>query len=223
MKPDTNVGDVDDFYSQAVAYIAKLNPPLPENLEAIRNFGIKNKVPIIDDELGFFLKFVCSIFNPGRILEIGCGISYSTHWMLYGSSESKITALDSNRYRLDQCRKYLQLSENVHRVQLVHNWAKDFFEGNSQQFDLIFLDSTKKEYIDLLDDCYLALVKNGLLIVDNIFYNRKIFGLTPDQKKKYGKSTQLLETFNQKIANHPNFSCTFLPMSDGVLVAKRTN
>jgi predicted O-methyltransferase YrrM len=223
LKSGDHKGIEDDFYSQAVAYVTRLNPPLPKSLETIRTFGKNNKVPIIDDELGYLLKFVCSIFNPKQILEIGCGISYATHWMLYGNSESKITALDSNQYRLGQCKEYLQQSENEARVNLIHCWAQDFFKDNHQQFDLIFLDSTKKGYIELLDDCHRALTINGLLIVDNIFYNRKIFGLTTDQKRKYGKATQLLETFNQKIAEHSDFYCTFLPMSDGVLIAKRIN
>lgn len=223
MKPVNETDIKNDFYSQALSYISKLNPALPEWLEAIRTFGLKNKVPIIDDELGVLLKFICSIFNPRQILEIGCGISYSTHWMLLGNASSKIIALDSNQSRLDQCREYLKQSGNLERVELIHTWAKDFYEENVQKFDLIFMDSTKKGYLELLDYSYHALSDKGLLIVDNIFYNRKIFGLSTDQEKKYGNATRLLESFNQKIANHPNFDCTFLPISDGVLIAKRNN
>ena len=221
MKPGEDCKDENDFYGQALKYIAGLNPSLPESLGRVKEFGEKNNVPIIDDELGYFLRLISQLHQPGKILEIGCGISYSTHWMLLGSASCEIIAVDSNKFRLEQCERFLNLSGNRNRVKLHHSWVNDFFKQNEESFDLIFLDSTKKEYIDLLDLCYHSLNPGGLFVVDNIFYNRKMFGLLPEQEKKYGNATRLLQKFNDAMSKHPGFNCTFLPLSDGVLIAKR--
>lgn len=177
----------------------------------------------MDDEMGRFLSMICSLYRPKAILEIGCGISYSTHWMLAGCGECRITALDVNRERLAQCAEYLKRSNNADRVELLDKWADEFFRGNSKRFDMIFLDSTKREYVDLMESCHKALRPEGILVADNIFFNGKVLGLSEGEAKRYKIGTDLLKRFNEEIARFPGFACTFLPFSDGVLVAQRIN
>ncbi len=204
-----------------MAYLESLQPDLPEWMTIIKNDGIAGKVPIVRDDMGQLLRLVCSLKKPETVLEIGCGISYATHWMLLGYHSSKITALDSNKDRLEQCKNYLQLSGYSDQVELKHIWAEDFFLENKSKYDLIIQDSTKKEYAGMIDQCYQCLRESGLLIVDNVFFNGKVFGLTPDQEKKYSKGVAALKEFNEKISRHPGFLCNFFPFSDGVLIAQR--
>ena len=193
----------------------------PTWLDEIRMKGTKRKVPIIDDDMGCFLRLLCSLYKPSKILEIGCGISYATHWMLLGSPDSRIIGLDYNADRLQMCREFLETSGFSQQVILKRMWADDFFDSNDDTFDLILQDSTKKEYAGMIDNCYQRLKVGGLLIVDNIFFNGKVFGLEPDQEKKYLKGVTALQQFNQQISRHPGFECHFFAISDGVLVAQR--
>ena len=212
---------MESLYLRGLEYIENLNPPLSDWLQAIKKAGTNGKVPIVDDEMGLFLKLICSVHKPKSILEIGCGISYSTHWMLTGWPNSHITALDANHERLQQCASFLKKSLCADRVELVHGWAEEFFRANTKQYDMVFLDSTKKEYIKLLEGCYKALNVRGILVVDNIFFRGKVFGMTENQVKKYKHGVDLLKKFNEEIARYPGFECTFLPLGDGVLVAQR--
>ncbi|MBU2509893.1 methyltransferase domain-containing protein [bacterium] len=211
----------EDFYQKGLAYLDQFQMEMPDWLEEIKTTGLNYKVPIIDDDMGRFLRIICSLKKPGKILEIGCGISYATHWMLLGSPESEITGLDYNADRLKFCRNFLKKSGFSKKVSLERIWANDFFEKNDTTFDLILQDSTKKDYAGMIESCYQCLNTNGLLIVDNIFFNQKVFGLLPEQEKKYKKAVLALEQFNQEISQHPGFSCHFLAISDGVLIAQR--
>lgn len=210
-----------DSYTKGLEYIEQFQIPRPQWLEDIKELGIAYKVPIIDDDMGVFLKLVCSIKKPRTILEIGCGISYATHWMLSGYPEAQIIGLDYNQQRLDFCGQFLEQSGFSDNVTLKRTWAHDFFAENHDRFDLIFQDATKKEYGSMIDPCFHRLNSEGLLIVDNIFYNGKAFGLEPDQIKKYGEAVKMLEQFNRTISAHPGFDCHYLAISDGVLVAQR--
>jgi predicted O-methyltransferase YrrM len=210
-----------EFYLHGLEYLEQFQRPIDPWMKEIREEGIRTKVPIIDDDMGRFLGMICSLLKPSAILEIGCGISYATHWMLMGSPETQITGLDNNRDRLDRCEIYLQKSGNLNRVALHRIWAEDFFQSNKQRFDLIFQDSTKKEYAGMIENCYQSLNPDGLLIADNIFYNKKVFGLASDQTGKYQKAVMALEEFNRQMVNHKGFECHFLAISDGVLIAKR--
>lgn len=212
---------MEDFYQKALHYVSKLNPKMPTFLQELKTKGDSEKVPIIDDEMGEFLKLFCSLNQPKKILELGCGISYSTHWMLLGAPKTEIIALDANHLRLDICKEYLKKSGFSSQVTLVNAWIEDYFLESTEKFDLIFMDSTKKNYIDLLDNCYSSLNDNGYLIADNIFFNGKVLELREDQVKKYQKGVNKLKDFNTAIASHSGFESIFFPLSDGVLVAKK--
>lgn len=209
-------------YLKGLDYLEPLQMDLPDWMRELKKEGIESKIPIVDDDMGRFLRLVCSLKKPERILEIGCGITYATHWMLLGYPAAGVTGLDFNRDRLETGRRFLEISGFSNQVELRRVWASDFFRDNDKKYHLIFQDSTKKEYIDVLEECYAALEEGGLFIVDNVFYNGKVFGLTPEQEAKYAGSVAALEEFNQKVSRHPGFECHFLAISDGVLVAQRT-
>ena len=94
-------------------------------------------------------------------------------------------------------------------------------KSHNQSFDMVFQDSTKKGYAGMIDQCYRCLRIGGILIADNIFFNRKVFGLRPEEERKYAKGVAALNSFNRLMAHHPGFDCTFFDFSDGTLVAKR--
>ncbi len=210
-----------DFYTQALKYLDSVQPPVSGVLEKIKKDGLAQKVPIIRDDMGVFIRMICALRQPDTILEIGCGISYATHWMLLGAPRTQIVAIDSNQQRIKQCKTYLEQSGYIDQVELKNCWAEDFFKDNQQCFDLIFQDSTKKGYAGMIDQCYQCLKPGGILVVDNIFFNGKVFGLTPDQEKKYSNGVVSIRAFNEAMAQHPGFDCSFLPLSDGILVAQR--
>lgn len=209
------------FNELSLDYISKLNPTLPSWMQEIKAQGVGDKIPILRDDLGQFLKFFCSLISPMRILEIGCGISYSTHWMLMGSENSHVLAIDQNRIRIAICKKYLEKSGFQNRVTLKNCWAEEFLEKNQETFDLIFVDSVKKDYINILQPCLDILDIGGFLVVDNIFFGGKTFYLAPEQEKKYKKGVTALQEFNRIVASHPQLECTFLPLGDGALIAKK--
>lgn len=212
---------ITDNYLKGLDYLEPFQVTLPPWMDEIKTEGLKRKVPIVDDDMGRFLRILCMVKKPKDILEIGCGISYATHWMLLGNDESNIIALDYNQERLDICEKYLKKSGFSGKVQLKRQWALDFFASEKLSFDLIFQDSTKKDYAGMIENCYQCLNKEGLLIVDNIFFNKKVFGLSKDQEKKYKNGVESLKQFTEKVAAHPGLECHFFSISDGVLVAKR--
>jgi predicted O-methyltransferase YrrM len=110
---------VSDLYVRGLEYLEQFQLPVDQWLREIKQEGLAAKVPIVDDDMGRFLRLICALVKPRSILEIGCGISYATHWMLLGFPEAKITALDYNIDRLDLCRKFLKKSGFSNRVELI--------------------------------------------------------------------------------------------------------
>jgi len=214
---------MDTFYRKALNYLAPYQQKVPKWMETIKTTGEDLKVPIVSDDLGWFLRMICSLVRPEKILEIGCGISYSTHWMLLGSNNSQIIAFDGNSDRINMAEKFLKASGYKDQVTLLNCLASDFFSKNKQTFDFIFQDSSKKNYLDMMIPCYESLNKGGIMVVDNIFFNGKVITLSLDDKKKYSTGVEAVKKFNHEVAELEGLECTFLPFSDGVLVAKKTS
>ena len=205
----------------AALYCAGLASPLPRFLLDQKEEGQETQVPIVGDEVGAMLQLLCSLTRPKRILELGSGIGYSTHWMLLGWPQARITSVDANPDRIEEARAYLTRSGGLPQVRLVNAWAENFLEQPDGPYDLVFLDATKKDYPNLLDQCYSLLGLGGLLVVDNIFYQGKVLSPPEQLSPKELAQAQGMDRFNRKVAAHPGLDSHFLPLGDGLLIARK--
>ena len=210
-----------DYYRQATDYTHSLNGELPPGMEQIRKYGEENKIPTVSQEVGEFLQLQCMIKAPRTLLEIGCGISFSTHWMIMGATEAKCIAIDTNKQRLTMAETFLKESGLLDQVTLLNTSGEEFLAHTREHFDFIFIDSIKKDYIKLLQPAYNQLNRKGLLIVDNMFYNGKILNLKPEDKKKYTDGVQQMRQFHHTVATFTGLKSIFLALGDGLLVSQK--
>ncbi|OGG96742.1 MAG: hypothetical protein A2508_09590 [Candidatus Lambdaproteobacteria bacterium RIFOXYD12_FULL_49_8] len=203
------------------AYFSGLEGALPDSLKRVKDYALEHQVPVVSDQVGGFLKLLCGLTKPKRILELGSGISYSTHWMLLGWPNAQIVSVDANGDRIELARGFLEASGALTQVELHSSWIEPFLETRLGEFDLIFLDSVKKDYATLLSQCYKILLPEGLLVADNILYQGKVLSLLPEQEKKYAAGVGSIKAFNQAVAEHPALDAHFLSIGDGLLVARK--
>ena len=72
----------------------------------------------------------------------------------------------------------------------------------NEEFDLIFIDANKQEYIKFFEVTHPLLKKGGVILADNI---------TSHAKK--------VEDFVQAISSHPEYQVQILDLPDGLLMA----
>jgi len=209
------------LHPQATQYLNSVSTKGPEFLTNQKAEGQADQVPIVSDEVGHMLQMLCSLTQPKRVLELGSGIGYSTHWLLLGWPGAKITSVDANQQRLDAAAAYLAESGGLDQVDLVCQWAENYVEQSSESFDLIFLDSTKKDYPTLLKQCYRLLRTNGLLVADNIFYQGKLLVNKDTLSPKEQNNIALMDRFNKQAADHPGLDSQFFALGDGLLIARK--
>jgi len=209
------------LHPQASRYLATISTDLPDFLAQQKAEGKADQVPIVSDEVGQMLQMLCSLNKPNQILELGSGIGYSTHWMLLGYPQAKITSVDANQQRLDAAANYLASSGGIDQVKLVCQWAENYLEQPVESFDLIFLDSTKKDYPMLLEQCYKSLRPNGLLVADNIFYQGKLLLSATELSVKEQQNIAKMDQFNHHAAGHPGLDVQFFALGDGLLIARK--
>ena len=80
------------------------------------------------------------------------------------------------------------------------------------EYDLIFLDADKKNYLNYLDLLIPLLRKKGLLISDNVLWSGKVINAIDNKDLE----TEVLKKFNQQLSNHKNLETVLLPIRDGI-------
>ena len=149
-----------------------------EELSLLKDYAIKNKVPIIRDETKDFLNMVLRIKKPRNILELGTAIGYSTlviYKAIEGHFDSFIT-IEEDETRVREARNNIDKFCLIDKVNLIEaDIGKYLIDYNKNEtFDFIFLDAAKAQYVVWLPYIKKLMKKGAILIADNIFKDGEV-------------------------------------------------
>lgn len=190
-----------------------------EESSEIETFAELNKIPAVDMMTGNFLKFILELIKPKICLEIGCGIGVSMDYILQVSTIERYIALDTNRARLDMCkRRHKDERNEYHNID-----GESFLKNTSEKFDFVFVDSIKSKYIVLWQYIKKHLKKNSLIIFDDVLLYG-ILGLDPSLiPDKYSNLYEELNEFILEIKYDKLYQSFILPIGNGLLLIKNVN
>ena len=209
---------------QREQYISQLeDESYRSEYERIIAFQDEHFIPAVRFDTAMFLMQTAAMRQPHDVLEIGFGSGASSVFIregLHNCAEYKITSLerDNNRYVRG---KSLLEQLNIQDIELIKCDAFDFLHNCAAEFDYIFLDAVKRDYIDYLPFIKKILRKNGILIVDNTFFNDKVLLPTDELEEKYRSGVGLLDKFNRTLAADVDFMTMMYNIGDGMTVAVR--
>ncbi|MEN9977715.1 MAG: hypothetical protein RLZZ569_340, partial [Bacteroidota bacterium] len=87
----------------------------------------------------------------------------------------------------------------------------------TEQFDLVFIDADKQNYINYYHLIFDKVKPGGYIFSDNVLWSGKVV----NEDGKIDKDTQLLQTFNDLIHNDERVENILLPIRDGVMIARK--
>lgn len=194
------------------------------NLIEIEKFAKQNKVPIIESEVSSFLDILVSIKKPAKILEIGTAIGYSSIIMKRASMDSKITTIEIDEDSYIKAKENIEkfgFEKDIHCILGDANEVLDLIEG---EFDLIFMDAAKGQYINFYEKSIDKLKVGGLLICDNVLF-RGMVAEDRYKNKRHRKITivRRLAEFLNLLKDDKRLKTSIIPIDDGMAIAYREN
>jgi len=166
---------------------------------------------------GRLLQFLSEMQKPKRILEIGTFTGYSAICLARGlSPEGELHTIDNNPEIEDFARKFFQIAGLSDKIQMHIGDAKNIIPSLPEIYDIIFIDADKENYPQYFDICLPKLREGGILIADNVLWGGKV--LEADKHKD--KETKGVVEFNKMVAKEKSLRKVFLPLRDGLLIAK---
>lgn len=173
--------------------------------------------PFIREKTERLLIELLKLHKPKKILEIGTFLGYSAGVILE-NCDADVVTIEKDTQKVEFARKNLE--KFGQRVRVLNMDALEFLEKNKCEFDFVFLDGAKGQYVKYLPYLESCLTKNGVLFVDDVLF----YGLVNSAEKvshKHRSIVNNLRLFLSKLENNPNFETQIFDFDDGVCVCEK--
>ena len=167
---------------------------------------------------GRVLSMLSHMINPSRVLEIGTFTGYSAICWAEGLQENgQIHTVDNNEELETLAKDYITKSGFENEVHFHIGNAIDIIPKLDFEWDLVFLDADKANYINYYNLVFDRVKKGGYIIADNVLWNGKVI----DQKTWEEVDTKAILEFNEMVQNDSRIQNVLLPIRDGLMVARK--
>lgn len=186
-------------------------------LEKLENYAKINNIPIMQkDGIEFLIKYIKEN-NIKNILEIGSAIGYSSIKMALVSNDIKVTTIERDIERYNLAIENIKKFELNDRIDIILNDALNV--DLNEQYDLIFIDAAKSQYIKFFEKFEIYLKQNGVIVSDNLSFH----GLVEDDSKTSNRNTKQLvkkiRKYIEYLKNNKKYDTTFYTLGDGVAIS----
>ncbi len=189
-------------------------------LEELEKYALDTDVPIIRKEMQSFLKTLITMNKPRQILEVGTAIGFSALLMSeYMPADAHITTIEKYEKRIPIARDNFSKYGKEQQITLIEGDAADVLAQLSGEFDLIFMDAAKGQYIHFLPDILRLLKPGGVLLSDNVLQDGDViqsrYAVTRRNRTIHGRMREYL----YELKNHPQLQTSILPVGDGITLS----
>jgi predicted O-methyltransferase YrrM len=205
-----------------VTYINSLDTGNTAVLDAIEREALDSYVPIIRKEMQSFLKMLLAMTRPKRILEVGTAVGFSSILMAeYGPKDCTIVTIENYEKRIPIARENFRRAGKEGQITLIEGDAAEVLPTLDGEFDLIFMDAAKGQYIHFLPEILRLLAPGGTLVSDNVLQDGDIieshYAVTRRNRTIYKRMREYL----YELTHHSELVTAVLPVGDGITVSTR--
>ena len=202
------------------SYLSRLNHLADAALEQIAADGARQKLPLIDAEVGALLRVLATSIGAMRVLEIGTAIGYSGIWLARALPKGgMLLTVEMDQDRAMSARDNFARAGVADRVNVVVGDARRMLAKMSGPFDLIFQDGDKQLYGPLLDRLVDLLRPGGLLVTDNVLWDGEVVPGFVAAPQRPLEDTQAIVEYNERLSTHPRLMTAIVPLRDGVSIS----
>lgn len=182
-----------------------LDENILKTLEKLDKLNKENQFWNIDWQSGQFLLQICKMKNAENILEIGTSTGFSTIWLASGNKNSQVTTIESSKKRYPMALEHFKEAGLENNINLLVGHAPEILnEVLDQKFDVVFIDCSKKYYLEIFKILENNLNIGGCIIADNMISH----GIYMEEYFKYVKE-------------NPKFISTLIPIGAGMEISTK--
>lgn len=191
--------------------------PLLDELAAYTHAHCKLPQMLTGAVEGTFLRMLVQMSAARRVLEIGTYTGYSALSMAAGlPADGAIVTCDIDPETSRIAQSFWARSPDGGKIKLVLGPALETIRAlpADMQFDFVFLDADKENYLNYYEAVLPRLQPGGLLAADNTLWSGRV--LEPKEK-----SDHAMVAFNHHVAHDARVDHVLLSVRDGVLLVRK--
>ncbi|MGC9344528.1 MAG: O-methyltransferase [Bacteroidales bacterium] len=213
--------DLFDFNPVLLKYIEDHTSPEDKVLSDLRRYTYLKVVHprmLSGPVQGRFLEIISKLIQPLRILEVGTYTGYSAICLARGlKKEGKLFTIELNDELEQVHSKFFAQAGLKDKIVKINGDARLEIPKLDEDFDLIFIDGEKEQYIEYYEAVLPKTKKGGLIIVDNVLWDGKVI----DEQFRKDSSTLSIKNFNRLVNWDIRVENVVLPLRDGLMLIRK--
>lgn len=202
------------YTDKVITYIRSLRD---DSLEEIEKFARSFEIPIIREEVSELLKVLIKIKKPKNILEIGTAIGYSSILMA-SNCDGKITTIEKDESIGEIAKTMIKKYGYEDRINVIIGDAKDVLDSLEDEYDFVFIDGPKGQYLRYLEVIYPLIEEKGIIFSDNVLYHGQVAEDIKDIKRRKRTLVNRLKDYLFTLTHRDSLTTCILPIDDGVSI-----
>lgn len=208
---------IDERYN---VFIHSFDTPDSPLIEQLYEEACRQKVPVIRRETQSFLKTILKIKGPSKILEVGAGVGFSAIFMAeYTPKNCSITTIENYKKRIVQAQKNILKSGYSERIRLLEGDAADILKTLDGEYDFIFMDAAKGQYLSFLPDIMRLCKGGGIIVSDNVLQDGNIIESHYLVKRRDRTIYKRMREYLYALKHDEALTTSILPVGDGIALS----
>ena len=204
-------------------YLHSLETSRGELLDTIEKKAIEDGVPIIRSETAALLRSLTAALRPENILEIGTAVGYSALQMCQVMpANCHITTIEKYEKRIPEAKENFRKAGEESRITFLEGdadmWLKEL-KGN--QFDLVFMDAAKGQYLNWLPLLLDLMPVGAVLISDNVLQDGDVVQSRFAVQRRNRTIHSRMREYLYELKHMEEFETAVIPIGDGVTISTR--
>lgn len=202
-------------------FLRTLLPEEDDVQQALRNYADAHHISVVDPEVGNLLRLLVGLIQPQKILEIGTAIGCSAIYMARAMQHGRITTIELQEERHNLALQYFEQAGVANQINAILGDARILVPELEQQYDMIFMDAAKGQYLEFLAVADRILKPGGLMVADNVLLNGWVVNLEyPRHRQK--TMVYRMKEFLEQFKTNPQYQCSVIPLGDGVAFIRKS-
>ena len=204
-----------------VSYIHSLEKTNSDILEKIEKEAHENNVTIIRKEMESFLRVMLELKRPKRILELGTAVGYSAILMSECiEKKSKIVTIENYEKRIPIAKQNIKDAGKEKVIELLEGDAMEIMPTlQENQFDFVFMDAAKAQYIHFLPEVMRLMKKGAVLITDNVLQEGDLIESKYVVRRRDRTIHKRMREYLEVVKNSKDLETSIVPIGDGITVS----
>lgn len=166
---------------------------------------------------GRLLSFLSQMQRPRFILEIGTFTGYSALCLAEGlTPDGQLHTLELNPEDVKLSQKHFDQSDFKDKIHIHQGPALEIIPTLPYQWDLVFIDADKTNYIAYYDLVVDRLSPGGIILADNVLFHGQVL-----EEPLKGKNPKAIAAFNQHVRQDDRTEQVLMTVRDGLFMIKK--